>query len=272
MGMIINKVRILYAAVGFLLGVGAFYAAERVPLGGRSQRAAASASQKTFGIRCLDEEGQEMRNDDDLLEFRCIDRKAQIAQSGNPQAVRKLADAVFTFAGISDVPDGVLNEFEERVLRSEMRYRTGNKPGIPEENIVRAVNKLAQKLNAPDYARTYRSEVELLRGEFRSGMPHFISPEGRTMSPLESTYVLNRLIYQKVLNETFLLTPEEHAKLEREKVPFPAAAVEAGELRTVSIHPRVKEMLALAHKTGAMKITDLIEMAHQLLDDLGIER
>jgi hypothetical protein len=105
----------------------------------------------------------------------------------------------------------------------------------------------------------------------RLEMPHFISPEGRTMSPLESAYLLHLLIYQKAVNETFLLTPEEHAALEREPATT-KAPIYSSQLGTVSVHPRVKQMLVVAHKAGAMSISDLIEIGQQLLDDLGIER
>jgi hypothetical protein len=268
--MIINRTRAFSVIAGFLVILAGFYAVQRLPRISHSQQVGSRVPQNAFlRTKCLDEKGQVMSNDDGRLQYRCIDRKALLAQSGQPQAIRELADAVVEFNGTSDAPEVVLNEFEERLTRSELKYRTGNTDGVPEENIVRAVNNLAQKLNAPDYARTYRGEVRLLRGDSRSEMPHFISPEDQTMSPLEAAYVLHLLIYQKVFNETFLLTPDEHAALEREqhpgKVPTESTA------RTVTIHPRVKEMLALAHKTGAIKLTDLIEMARQLLGDLGIE-
>ena len=269
--MTINRTQTFSLIAGFLVVLAGFYAVQRLPRIGHSQQAS-RVPQKAFSrTKCLDEKGQVMSNDDGRLEYRCIDRKALLAQSGQPQAIRELADAVVEFNGTSDAPEVVLNEFEERLTRSELKYRTGNTNGVPEENIVRAVNNLAQKLNAPDYARTYGGEVRLLRGDSRSEMPHFISPEDQTMSPLEAAYVLHLLIYQKVFNETFLLTPAEHAALEREK-PATQTRIEPDQPPTVTIHPRVKEMLALAHKTGAMKITDLVQMGQQFLDDLGIER
>jgi len=70
--------------------------------------------------------------------------------------------------------------------------------GITEDDIVRSANSLANKVKAPEYARTYPEEVKLA--------------------------------------------------------------------------PRVKEMMALARATGAMNVTDLIRMGHELLDDLQIDR
>ena len=223
-------------------------------------RGGTSSTQVSFSEKkCLDEKGRIMSNDDGRLQYRCIDRKALLAQSGDPQSVRDLADAVVEFNGTAETPEAVLNEFEERLTNSELKYR------------IRALNNLAQKLNAPDYARTYSGEVKLLRANSRLEMPHFTSPEGSTMSPLEAAYVLHLLIYQKVFNETFLLTPEERAALERQPATT-RTPIYSNQLRTVTVHPRVKEMMTVARKAGAMRIPDLIEMGQHLLDDLGIQR
>jgi len=231
-----------------------------------------SRTQVSFSDKkCLDEKGRVMSNDDGRLQYRCIDRKALLALSGDPRTVRELAEAVVEFNGTDEAPEAVLSEFEERLTRSELSHRKSNKDGIPEENIVRALNNLAQKLNAPAYARTYSSEVGLLREDSRLEMPHFILPESRAMSPLEAAYLLHLLIYQKVFNETFLMTPEEHMALERSPTPI-KTLIESNQLRTVSVHPRVREMLTVARKAGAMRIPDLMAMGQQLLDDLGIER
>jgi hypothetical protein len=243
-----------------------------IPGIGRSHESVSSTTQNSFLQKnCLDEKGQIMTDENGLVQYRCIDRKAQIAESGDTEAVKELTDTIFEFSGVSGVPEAILSDFQERLVRSETKYRRGSKDAIPEENIVRAVNNLAHKLNAPDYAKAYSSEVKLLRGGSRSGMPHFISPESKPMSPLEAVYVLDRLIYQKIFNETFLLTPEERARVESEKAPS-KTPIDATLPRQVTIAPRVKEMLTFARQTGATRVSDLIKMGHELLDDLGIER
>ena len=127
-----------------------------------------------------------MEDDDGRLQYRCIDRKALLAQNADPEAVRELADAVVEFNGTAGAPQALLNQFEDRLAQAELNYRTHKKNGIPSENIVQAANNLAQKVNAPDYAKTDNSEVKLLRDVSRSEMPHFISPESSNMSPLEA--------------------------------------------------------------------------------------
>ena len=218
---------------------------------------------------CIDEKGHVLSNEDGLVQYRCIDRNAQIAQNGDPDALARLAETILQFGGLSTVPESVLQQFQDRLVRSELKYRAGDRPGITEENIVRSANSFMNKLHAPEYAKTYPEEVTLLRQESRSGMPHFVSPEGKPMSPLESVYILDLLVYQKIFNETFLLTPTERMAVEQR----PAEKFSGSNVPPkVTIAPRVKEMMALARATGAMNVTDLIRMGHELLDDLQIDR
>jgi hypothetical protein len=221
--------------------------------------------------KCLDETGQVMGNEDGRLQYRCIDRKALLAQNADPEAVRELTDAVVEFNGTAGAPQALLNQFEERLVQAELNYRTHNNNGIPSENIVQAANNLARKVNAPDYAKTDIGEVKLLRDASRAEMPHFISPESRSLSPLEAAYLVHLLIYQKLLNETFLLTPTERAAIEQGK-PESRTTVEPNQLRRAIVNPRVKEMLAVARKAGSMKLNDLIAIGQEFLDDLGIDR
>lgn len=212
-----------------------------------------------------------MTNDDGRLQYRCLERKALLAQSGDTAAVRELAIAAVEFNGTAGAPAAVLDQFEERFVRAELKYRTDNKNSIPVEAIVRAVNNLAQKLHAPDYAKTDVGEVEVLRVASRSEMPHFISSGGKAMSPLEAAYLVHLLIYQKILNETFLVPPAERTSIERGSAPA-RTTIQANQPQTVTIDPRVKEMLALARNVGLMRITDLIAIGQAFLDDLGIDR
>jgi hypothetical protein len=212
-----------------------------------------------------------MNDADGRLQYRCLDRKALLAQSGDPAAVRELADAVVEFNGTGGAPAAVLDQFEARLAQAELTYRRGGKDGIPVGNIVRALNNLGQKLKAPDYAKTDAGEVELLRGVARSEMPHFIASGSKALSPLEAGYLTHLLLYQKIFNETFLLTPAERAAVERES-PATSRTIEPNLSHKSSLHPRVKEMLALARHAGSMKLTELVAIGQEFLDDLGIDR
>jgi len=151
-----------------------------------------------------------------------------------------------------------------------LHYRAQPDATISEQNIVLAVNNLAQKLNATAFALTNLSEVATLRADLASHMPHFISSGDQGMSPLEAVYVMRVLLYQKVFNETFLMTPAERAALHERATPVSVESKKENN-RMVTIHPRVQEMLALARKTGKLEVPTLIDTANKTLDDLGLD-
>jgi hypothetical protein len=158
-----------------------------------------------------------------------IDQKAQAIVGADETHIRNLADAVFHVPSLVSIPETIARPFKERLVRSEISYRQGQSKGIAEENLVRVMDELAQKFDAPEYARTSQEEVRDLRLMISYSMPHFIprqtSPDktdteqrlgfsvGPLMSPLEAIYVAQALIVQKEINEYFQLTQSERAEL-----------------------------------------------------------
>jgi hypothetical protein len=164
-----------------------------------------------------------------------IDEKALEAQGNEEPAVRELADEVFNKAAFAIIPVADREAMKERVLNAEMDYRNGRSEGIAEENIVQTVNELADKLNAPDFARTSALQVRVLRAGLLNDYPNFIAQDttsgeigvlpadggepswgvaigdsvSSTMSPLEAVYVTALMLEQKILNESYQYTPEE---------------------------------------------------------------
>ena len=266
-----RKIRLFFVMMALFTVAALSYAAEKMWDAHHSTavRSGATKSQPSR-ITCVDEKGEVMNNNDGMLQYKCLDRKAQLAATGDPSSVRELADAVVVLGGVS-APDGLLNDFEERLTSAELRYRKQSSPGIAEQNVVTAANNLGQKLHAPAFAQTDGTEVTLLRADAASYMPHFIRAGNQPMSPLEATYLLRVLLYQKVYNETFLMTPDERRALTDKKVSLTETE---GQIKhqPMSIHPRVKEMLALANKTATLRESDLIDLANELLNDLGIDR
>src|SRR5262249_41678102 len=142
---------------------------------------------------------------------------------------RELADAVLLLVVEGRLPNALVIPFKERLVRAEIHYRSGRKAGIPGANIVRVINELAEKFNAPKYARTDEDEVRDMRLTVSYMMPHFIprQPLGAgeetntgfpytvnpLMSPLEAVYVTRFLIMQKEISEFSQLTSEERAEL-----------------------------------------------------------
>src|SRR5438067_11979106 len=56
--------------------------------------------QDSVPANCLDEKGHLMTNEDGFIQLRCLDRNAQIAESGDASAIRNLTDTVFEFSQI----------------------------------------------------------------------------------------------------------------------------------------------------------------------------
>lgn len=263
-----------------------------------------------------------------------IDEKASRARGGDENAVRELADAVFRALPIGEVPDVIARPYKERVIRSEINYRNGRRQGIAEANIVRLIDELAARFDAPDYARTSPDEVRMLRLTFAEIMPHFIprqpfqganAVEERAvfsvapqMSPLEAVYITSHLLWQKQHSAYALFTQAERAEIETalqrlQNTGFELTSEERADVRIALIEqriytdrlqltpeeiaarvkqrsreqatpqlgarligrsstPRQEEMRAVFRRASSMGIRDALDLAHQMLDALDIER
>ena len=156
-----------------------------------------------------------------------VNDRAAAVKIVDERAIRELAEAVLQLITSARPPSAILRPFMERVAQAEISYRSGRKTGIPEANVVRAIDHLAAKLGAPNYARTDEDEVRLMRLGISQIMPNFIprlplgageeSPAGYPytvnplMSPIEAVYVTHHMITQKEFSEFSLLTTEERA-------------------------------------------------------------
>lgn len=156
-----------------------------------------------------------------------IDQRAQAVNGADEAAISELTNAIFRVPLLAYVPNVIARSFKERLVRSELNYRSGRAHGVSEERVVDVVNLLALKFEAPDWARTSQQEVRGLRSLMSRSMPNFIShaPAGQTnseladvgrgfnlkpmMSPLEAVYVAQSLVEQKMVNESYQLSPAE---------------------------------------------------------------
>src|SRR6185369_2356943 len=183
-----------------------------------------------------------------------VDEKARAVNGPDDEgAIRDLADAVLQFFTENKVPSVFVGPYKERLVRSEISYRSGQKVGIPEKNIVRVFDELAQALNAPEYARTDEEGVRETRLAISPITPHLIVPQyldaeersstglpytvTSTMSPLEAVFVTRFLIMQKEINESSQITPDERAEIKIRinklaEAEFHLTPQERGEVRT----------------------------------------
>src|SRR5262245_34732076 len=82
--------------------------------------------------------------DQRLQPYSQVDEKASAVNGPDERAIRDLADAVLRFVTDNKVPSVFVGPYKERLVRTEISYRSGQKAGIPEENIVRVFDELAQ--------------------------------------------------------------------------------------------------------------------------------
>lgn len=227
-----------------------------------------------------------------------INEAARAAKGSDEAAVRRLVDTVFNANEFAEVPPGGLDQIKERVVRAELNYRAKGKGGVAEKNITKMINKLANKLGAPDYAKTDTVQVRRTRVRLMLRLSSFISSEVVTekagknrgksslkseMSPLEAAYLATFLLQQKMLNEDYQLTPKEsRAKLHKNQLErWEASRANKGgeaqqkknELVVKNANPKREEMIQLISLAIAGKRGDeLKSLAETSLDDLGIAR
>ena len=158
-----------------------------------------------------------------------VDEKASAVHGPEETAIRELADAVLLFVIGNNVPDALLGSYKERLVRTEINYRSGQTAGVPEVNVVRVLDELSRELNAPEYARTDEAEVRETRLAISGMVPHLIAAQplnpgeesatglpftvSPTMSPLEAVFVTRFLIIQKEIDEFAQITSRERADL-----------------------------------------------------------
>lgn len=218
-----------------------------------------------------------------------LEEKARKAKGGDEDAVRDVTDQIFYLYG-QVLPPEVADEVKERVVRAEIDYQKNRKGGVRETNVVEAVNFLAEKFHAPDFAKTDHRQVKVLRARLKSQAPSFFAPDAENkkglkkklgepmnpeVSPLEATGLTLAMLTQKVLNDEYQQTPKEFAirtcrkaswlEVDREGPAYAVVPPRQAEKRSAAIHVVVE---GLKH----MSIADAIYLADGALDKLGIKK
>ena len=196
------------------------------------------------------------------------------ARAGDSYSLALLvSQQVFNVDGIDAVDLGPVND---RMNRHELRYRAHATSGLPELNVVRAVNAMLDRFGAPGYTHTDVYEVRRLELGLIAKLPSVVAHElpgakeakykqsiNPTLSPIEAVLVAGVLIHQKEANGEFLFTfPEQVA---RWSAQMSGAAVAPNDARL--------EEVAAAEVNGALAMDPaaLLDQPNQLLNDLGIE-
>lgn len=159
-----------------------------------------------------------------------IESKAALSNSSDPKSVRALIDEVFNFPRtFPHLPSQLENAVKDRLVKSEMLYQQGRKPGVEEGDIVEAINNLAQKLGAPPHGETTLSQVRLLRMSLALAEPKFMGTGialpgvaldesvSATMVPSQAIHLIGTVIDHKFINPDFQVTTQEWEAVNRQK-------------------------------------------------------
>lgn len=231
-----------------------------------------------------------LRNTDQAGPFDRINSKAGSSKRGGLAETRELVDAVVDpYAESNPIvnADGTMSEVKDRLTRAEIDFRQGHGKGIPEDNVIRVVNGLCKKFDAPDYAKTDRTEVRTHRMALLALTPELttinhqqqgnradrtmagLSPN---MSPVEAVNVTMSLVYQKVFNEEYQKdASEREAQRRASRIGGPSKPASVSE-KTVRASDRTAEMVHIVRR-GSLPLLlpgRAKSFAHRTLDILGI--
>jgi len=178
--------------------------------------------------------------------YKVLDAAARAAQQNDDASVHALAEAVFSFPRrLSRMPDVIENPIKDRLVNAELAFRHGSQQAVREEDIVKLVNSMADKLHAPTYAKTSLKQVRVLRMRLLLASPVFmsgglaaqqisigssVSPE---MSPLQAVHLINSMVDQKLINPEFQMEPGDW---ERSQVSVEMERIKAAQERLQSSH------------------------------------
>jgi len=210
-----------------------------------------------------------------------VDRAARdIGHGDDPVAVRALVNAVLADNGIDEKIVATSGSVPDRLVAAEMRFQKGEAPGIPEESVVKAVNQLALRFNAPTWAHTDLKELRRLRLEMLTVYPGLIGRGSaatrddtkphfeRTMSPVEAFHVTATLIFQKITNPAF-----QFSRQEIDAAPQQDKATLSQLTEKVKRGDRTQEIIGAIRETSkSMSLRDVLDLSEQTLDQLGIPR
>lgn len=197
-----------------------------------------------------------------------IDNQAVLAKQGSEQAIRNLTDQLFTSAGMPKEITSALG-FNERVVQAELKYRNGMHPAASADDIVKAVNNLANTIGAPAWSHTDAQEVTKMRMWLLVLYPHMIAsstprqPDGKLellspkMSPVEATYIATILIEQKLWNSSYQLKPSERTTPEA--------------IQKLSAERGAQLWAAIRGGTEGHSLRDLLHTADGFFTDLRID-
>ena len=141
--------------------------------------------------------------------FHHVNRQAVLSRAGDTSATQDLAHQLFLTVGVPvEIADAL--SYTDRIVQAQVSYHRGAHPGITEEDVVKAVNNMANELGVPLWTRTTKKEVRKLRMHMLVLYPQMMASHGppdnnghrkavsEKMQPIEAAYLASTLLYQKI--------------------------------------------------------------------------
>ncbi len=219
-----------------------------------------------------------------------LKRETELQVSGDEESIEKLYDSILASVSFNKFRLPVDAPIKNRLIRSELKFREGKHKRISEHDLVKAFNNVAEKLALPEYAKTYRAQVRMLRINTMSIIPTLIGKVDRNpnhaadrkigaaipseMSPAESICIATILFQQKLYSDLYQSTPNEHkekvSKLIENKKGRQQGPATFGVLDNQR-HDEMRNRLKLIGRVNSTPRIDVYDVARKFLDDLGIE-
>jgi len=220
-----------------------------------------------------------------------LDARSVAAQTDDEDQVRELVHGVFEPFSWSHGQQ-IQGRIEERISRAEVAYRNRVHAPVPEENVVKTFNNLAEKLGTPEFTKTDLRQVRYLRLSLMTAAPHLVGAASagqsdgsmpRIMSPAEAAYVTLSLVHQKLYNPKYQVTSRQWAD-DRDREDWERwHDYRSGKRDANPVRPRLISVSisydsaegrkaivgSVAARLASGAATDVVENA---LDDLGVSR
>jgi hypothetical protein len=145
-----------------------------------------------------------------------LEEAARSAQSGDPAAIRTLTDIV-----VSQLPltFHATLKMNYRLFQAELQYRQQARTGVRIDQLVLALNQLADNLKLPRYVQTNANQVRTYGMMAARVYPLFFSPAaGRnqtadfSLSPSAAMFLLVQLFHMKMIEPSYQTDPDTWAR------------------------------------------------------------
>jgi hypothetical protein len=225
--------------------------------------------------------------------YESIEKKEALVKPNDPNSVKALVDEIFNFPrAFPRMPTLVEDAAKDRLVQAEMLYRQGKKPGVQEQDVVRIINDLADKLGGPPHSKTTHSQLCVLRMSLSLAEPRFMGtgvarqgaafgePITPSMGPAQAVHLIGTLIDQKFLDPDFQVTPQEWEDVNHQKhldkMQERQAHTRAGSASAITVRSsystdkRRELEESLRRGISSLSLPDRLHLVDQALTKLGI--